>query len=427
MEDLLSIVAICRNEEAILQRFFDSIHTHLGKNIEVIIVDTGSTDNSVQLAKNNNATVIEVGNKFVVEYDITMTMYVNGLLGLPIIRHGDRVFFFDQARNEATKYATKPWCLSMDIAQVIENINTVKLREFLRTTTVDTIGIKMALGDSVFSTNRLYRRNSTAKWKYPVHELLTGDTRTSIDFIQSRHIRKDNDSKSYLPMLAYMYYLWKPESNDDIARARYYFARELYYHKHYEQARNLFEIIFNGTDNWIKERSQSSCFWAETFTAEDTPDWLSKLRQGYVRAIRIFPGWREPYLKLCEICFKEEDWAGVIAYASQSLSIKEQALPPLHIEPATNYTTEPFRYKYLGLVRLGLCQENCGMDPTGIIEDYLSIEQKTGCSENVFQLGWELAYRVFMKTKRDKKAKAYLNKLQRIDPVKWGHVKSEPN
>ena len=419
MDDILSIVAVCRNEEVVLQRFFDSVHTHFGKNVEVVIVDTGSKDRSVQIAKENGAKVIEAGDKFAFEYDITTTMYVNNSAGTPLVSPGDRVFLFDQARNEVTKYATKEWCISLDIVHVIENINLMKLQHLLRSTSDDVISIRELLGNTVLDTRRIYRRNSSAKWRYPVHELLTGRTSTTTDAVIVRRIRKQGDVKSYLPMLSYMYYLWKREEAGDDARAQYYFTRELYYHKHFVQARSLFEKLYSRTDNWIKERSQASCFWAETFTAENDPNWLNKRREGYLRAIRIFPGWREPYLKLCDICFNEEDWAGMVAYANQALTIPEQALPPLHIEPVNNYTTEPFRYKYLGTVRLAMCQKSCGMDPTKLIEEYLSMEQKTGCSEHVFVLGWELAYQIFLASGKDKKAKAYLNKLYRVDPTKW--------
>lgn len=418
----VSIVAIMRNEATILDRFFSSIKKNFPPGTEVIIVDTGSTDNGVEIATKNGAKVIEVGEKFSMKLDAMAVMYINMRVGEDVVKVGDRIFFFDRARNEVSKHASNEWLLSLDIAQVINKMNVFGLKNLIESTDPEVAGFSYTihLNGISFESRRLYRK-SLASWKYPVHELIVenpGKKINSTDVIEVQHIRKPGDTKAYIPMLAYAYFLWEKESSGDEARMLFYFARELFYHKYFKGARKHFEICYSRTDNWIKERSASAVFWAETFIEGKDPDWKERRREGYLRAIRIFSLWREPLIKLADLCYHEEDWVGMIGYATQAMRIKEQGMPPAHPEAQNYYTTEPHRLKYLGLVRLALSQENCGIDVSNLVDEYTLIESKTGCVEQVFILGWEIGFRTYLK-KDKKKASEFFLKLHAQDPKRW--------
>jgi len=415
MEDILSIVSICRNEADIIQRFFDSIHQKLGKNIEVVLVDTGSTDDTVAIARKNGAKVIEVGDRFEWRYDVKTVMYINLDVGVEIVRPGDRVFFFDQARNEATKHATKPWCLSMDISQVIENINVDNLRQELQTTNADTFFIDLILETAKMSTSRIYRRD-IGVWRYPVHELIYGNVYGTTNNILLNHIRRADDRKNYMPMVAYMYYMWKRIEPHDEPRLEFYFARDLFYLKHMKQARRYLEKVFLNPKHWNKERSEASCLWAETYTKDNDPNWLQKRRIGYNRAVSIFPGWRRPYIGLCEVCAFENDWLGVIAYVDQMLKIPSQELVPIHIENGIFYTFVPYQLKYRALINMTIIQSQAGINPGKTIEEYLDIEPKTNFEGAPLFPGWELAFKYYMQTGNKDKGQYYISKLLKYNP-----------
>ena len=434
MEEICSIVTISRNEESLLSRFFDSIEKNFPKGIEIVILDTGSTDNSVEICKKRGAKVFEVGDKFAWLYDVSSAMFVNQMIGEPLVRPTDRCFFFDQARNEATKYATKEWCLSLDAAQIITKINLLNLEKTLRDApeNVGCMDFKIILKSSKFSSQRIYRRNS-AYWEHPVHELLLphdGKISTEMKNFEVEHIRKAGDSKNYIPMLAHAYFLAPFKKPGDQARRLFYFARELFYHSHWKAARKFFALCMDRNDNWVKERSDACCYWAETWrednSDQDGPhyeDWIDKRREGYIRSLNIFCGWRKPLLKLSDLAYKQNDWLGTIAYASQALRIKEQALSPLHIEDSSFYTTEPYRLKYVGLVRLVMQMQSAGMDPESTIEEYLLVEGKTGCSEEVFLTGWDLAFNHFL-PKDKKRASLLFTKCLALDPKRYESKKN---
>jgi glycosyltransferase involved in cell wall biosynthesis len=394
-----------------------------------VIVDTGSTDNSAEIYKKRNAKVVEVGDKFAWLYDVSSAMFVNYMIGEPLVRPADRCFFFDQARNEVTKHATKDWCLALDIAQIITKINLISLEKSLREApeNVACMDFKITLNGSKFSSSRVYRRDA-ASWEHPVHELLVpfaGKKNVEMKNFEVEHIRKAGDDKNYIPMLAHAYFIAPFKKPGDQARRLFYFARELFYHKHWKAARKFFALCMDRNDNWVKERSDACCYWAETWredqSDQDGPnyeDWIEKRREGFIRAINIFPGWRKPFLLLADMSYKQNDWIGTISYASQALRIKEQALEPLHMENSTYYTTEPYRLKYVGLIRLAFQMQGAGMDPESTIEEYLVMESKTGCSDEVFLTGWDLAMNHFLE-KDKKRASLFFVKCFALDPKRY--------
>ena len=307
--------------------------------------------------------------------------------------------------------------LSLDIAQVIRHLNIDKLRQQLLNPDVDVYMYDLFLYDFKLSTSRIYRRN-VCVWRYPVHEVIIGKTHATTDAMTVAHIRKDNDSKNYTPMLAYMYFLWKRVDPKDGARLEFYFAREMM-KKHPVQARKYLERVSARTDNWVKERSEAHCFLAENYTPDNDPNWSHKRRLEYTKALSVFPAWRRPYMGLCQLCVEEKDWFTLLAYANQALTIPEQGLPPLHIEDVKNYTTEPYRYKYIALLNITIAYNNCGMNALNIVEEYLTIEDRTGVPERMLIPGWEVAYKLFMKYTMPSRAMMYLKRLYKYSPTIW--------
>ncbi|MCC0674216.1 glycosyltransferase [Clostridioides sp. ES-S-0145-01] len=98
---LLSIVMIVRNEEKILKKMLESL-TKLRNSIEneLIIVDTGSTDNTVEIAKNYT------NNVYFHEWDSD----------------------FSNMRNKSISYAKGKWIFILDADEVL--IDCTKLIEF---------------------------------------------------------------------------------------------------------------------------------------------------------------------------------------------------------------------------------------------------------------------------------------------------------
>jgi glycosyltransferase involved in cell wall biosynthesis len=95
-----------KNEQASL---FDFLRSYMPFLDEAVIVDTGSTDDSVHIAKLFGVKVIE-GNQDKLYEDCD----------------GDRVLNFGKSRNLALENSTSTWVLHMDIDEHLDHLNTVR-------------------------------------------------------------------------------------------------------------------------------------------------------------------------------------------------------------------------------------------------------------------------------------------------------------
>src|SRR5690606_26747672 len=86
----ISLCMIVKNEESCLESCLESVQGHVD---EIIIVDTGSTDRTVEIAESFNARVI----------------------------YHDWKQDFASARNESIKYATKEYILQLDADEYLDD------------------------------------------------------------------------------------------------------------------------------------------------------------------------------------------------------------------------------------------------------------------------------------------------------------------
>jgi glycosyltransferase involved in cell wall biosynthesis len=142
----VSLTTIVRNEAATLARCLASVRDLVD---EIIIVDTGSTDDTKDIAH----------------------------------KHGARVFDFPwcdsfaAARNESIRHATGDWLLWLDADEYLDETNRDKLRALLAGLSDDNSVYVMqqrspaANGSATLvSQVRLFRNHSAARWNYRVHE-----------------------------------------------------------------------------------------------------------------------------------------------------------------------------------------------------------------------------------------------------------------
>jgi GT2 family glycosyltransferase len=102
----ISLCTIMKNEQASL---FDFLRSYMPFLDEAVIVDTGSTDDSVEIAKLFGVNVIE-GNSDELYEDCDGIKAIN----------------FGKARNKALEASTSTWVLHMDIDEHLDHLNTVR-------------------------------------------------------------------------------------------------------------------------------------------------------------------------------------------------------------------------------------------------------------------------------------------------------------
>ncbi|MCP4253973.1 MAG: glycosyltransferase [Candidatus Scalindua sp.] len=143
----LSLCMIVKDEEKSLPTCLESVKDYVD---EIIIVDTGSTDSTVEIAESYNA----------------------------IVYHHAWENSFSKARNYSLKYATCDWILIMDADEEIEENDAYKLRETIRDDDVSLIYMpafskeKGGMNSSVYLIERVFRNNLDFRYEGIVHNTL---------------------------------------------------------------------------------------------------------------------------------------------------------------------------------------------------------------------------------------------------------------
>ena len=140
---------IVKNEEDCLERCLKSVHDYVD---EIIIVDTGSTDQTVAIAQKYGAKI----------YDHTW--------------END----FSKHRNQSLSYATGDWIFQLDADDELGHPSKALLRETIRTASVDAFNIGIidftneGTSSSFHRFPRLFRNNGVIHYEGIVHNQVVG-------------------------------------------------------------------------------------------------------------------------------------------------------------------------------------------------------------------------------------------------------------
>lgn len=148
--DMLSACMIIKNEERHLGRCLSSL---AGIADEIIVVDTGSTDNSLAIAESFGARIFEF----------------------------PWTFDFSAARNFSLSKASKPWVLIIDADEVLDSDSAGSIPSILETDNFDALLVRVHnyLGNPdepevmIASSIRIFRSNMSYSYSGTVHEDVT--------------------------------------------------------------------------------------------------------------------------------------------------------------------------------------------------------------------------------------------------------------
>lgn len=198
----ISVAIIVKNEERVLARLLECVKKFAD---EIIVVDTGSTDKTVQIALNYTKKVYYFA-------------WVND---------------FSAARNYAFSFATKEYVMWLDADDVISEENIQKILLLKNGEKADTYMLKYDIafdesGKATFSyyRERILKNCLLAKWAGAVHEVIVpfGSIKyTDISISHKKEVQNERgrNLKIYKKLIKNGYVL-----NE---REQYYYARELYY------------------------------------------------------------------------------------------------------------------------------------------------------------------------------------------------------
>ncbi len=236
----LSLCMIVKNEENTLPRCLDSV---AGCFDEIIIVDTGSTDRTCEIAEKYTSHIYRA------EW------------------HDD----FSEARNIAFSYANCDYIMWLDADDILTDENREKLLALKATFDgrIDLyyMGYATAYDEAgaptyYFSRERIVRRATTYQWVGCVHEVLVCDgIRQSTDITVHHKSTKTSYSNRNL-----MIYRCKIKAGAVLSlRDQYYYARELFYHREYYEAIYILEKYLEQEGDWIENRIDAHLILARCY------------------------------------------------------------------------------------------------------------------------------------------------------------------
>ena len=335
MSNKICVYAICKNEEQFVDKWVKS----MSEADSIVVLDTGSTDNTVQKLK-----------------DLGVTVEVKEI----------KPWRFDVARNEAMKLVPEDCniLVSTDLDELLEP----GWGDVLRSKWIDGVHERAEykytwshLSDGSegrsFMYNKIHSKNWI--WKAPVHELLgridqlpekyTLDEVLNMPFDQlldlshgmtenykyeeklylfdEIHLHHYPDSTKsrgcYLPLLEI-----RAKENPEDYYGLIYLAHEYCYRGFYDKSIDLFRKILTDYAEHYNSIEQASCYVfigdcykskAENEDPEKKDENYQKAILGYQKGIAIEPTYREPYFNLAKVYLAINDYKAADFYIKRGI------------------------------------------------------------------------------------------------------------
>lgn len=247
----LSVCLIVKDEESVLSRCLDCVKSFAD---EIVIADTGSSDNTAEIAK----------------------------------KYTDRVFDFEwcddfaAARNFAFSKATCEYVMWLDADDVIEKSDAEKIKKLMENPDFDTAFMLYAAGfdgdapSLVYYRERIFRRALGVKFKGFVHEAAEPTGRIIYTDITVRH-RKERAGDPMRNLSIYLRKLSQGEKLDP--RGEFYYGRELYFNGLYTESSAVLEKFLSG-DGWVENKIEActDLFYVYSALGDDGRAYGSVLR-----------------------------------------------------------------------------------------------------------------------------------------------------
>lgn len=331
----ICVYAICKNEEQFVDRWYNSMK----EADEIVVLDTGSTDNTVDKLKRLN---VKVETKII------------------------KPWRFDEARNESMKLIPKDTdiCVCTDLDEILEKGWRKKLEDSWEK------GVKRCKYKYAWSVNPdgsdgvvfLYDKIHSYgdyKWVYPVHEILkpvkSFEEKIVInEDIKLKHFPDNKKSRGqYLQLLKLSH---KENPNDD--RITHYLGREYFFHGMYEKAiETLIKHLSLPSAVWNEERSASYRYIASCYNYLNDKENADKY---FKLSFLECPYVREPLFELGKFYYSNGDYLNACLTFENMLNIKNRQLT--YISSPECWNSEPYDYLsicYYNLGKINKAIENC--------------------------------------------------------------------
>lgn len=341
-----SIVLITKNEEKTLPRLIESVRRFMDLGGDFVVVDTGSTDSTVSVAKSLGCRVFSEGERFVEVVDKELAEKINQRFikgEAPILKEGDKLFNYAKARNYAATLAKNDVVAMPDADETYTKLDLDKINQAIEEG-VDQLEYNFVFSHDQFGNeaikflhSKFYNRTKM-KWVGVVHEVLQGEGKRKFfneDTIKLEHYQNVETNRSgYLRGLALDCYM-----NPDNDRNAHYFARELMWAGRPKSAMKEFERHIE-MDKWLPEKAQSMIFIGDCCGQLNVPE---AQIEWYNQAFYTDSSRRESLLRIASFYEHNKNYQAAIVYAKGALEIPWS---PFYANNMAHYTHEPHEILY---------------------------------------------------------------------------------
>lgn len=289
----IAVYAICKNESKFINRWYNSMKEADG----IYVLDTGSTDNSVELLKSLNVNVV---SKIISPWR------------------------FDVARNLSLQLVPEDYdlCVCTDIDEVFnEGWRKIIEDNYKPGTTRIKYTYNWFIENNIpkvfFWSEKIHIRNNY-KWVYPVHEILRYDGKEKElylnDLILNHYPDRNKSRSSYLKLLEL-----SVKENPDDDRALHYLGREYMYYSKWDVAIEILTKHLN-LCKWDLEKNASMRFIARCYKYKKC---IKEARDWYQKAIDLSPNMRDAYIELALLEYEQKNYDEVIKLCDNALKITD--------------------------------------------------------------------------------------------------------
>lgn len=354
-----SVAVVVHNDAQTLPRLIRSIGAFMRRGGDIVAVDTGSTDDTVRVARRRGCRVEEVGSRFDSLLGEERARAIEGRFARegegPLVDAGQRLFHFGEARQHAGRFAHNDWVLQLDASDEVLALDVDALDAKLTSGAVGLVEHGQHMGAASSRRSRFYDRR-LFHWQGRVQErLCSNDARArhpgfpitcAEGDLLVRHHEDEGRPRNDVAGLALDVLAFPSEP-----RWKHYLGRELCHHRRYRSAMAVLNEHAVMTEACRAERAQSLCLVGECLEVLEQPD---EAAATYLRASALDSTRREPLLRLAALSCRRSDFRGAATYAAEALTIVRTSACP---ELDANDTWLPHSILYWSLFWLGRREE----------------------------------------------------------------------
>lgn len=314
-----SIITITKNNENIIRDFINQFSDFIDRGGELLILDKGSIDNTVNIALEMNCRVEDISN-FYRDVDEDMFNVINDKFNKDdindtFIKIGDKYFDHSTAKNYAATLIKNDMILFLNINSSIKTFNIFELNNYAN----DYDYIKFDILNKSNIAYEFYNKNKFT-WRYIIDELLFNidtdikqiDTHNTVLVIDHhRNITNSHYEIKKIVSLSVMTYI--EHENENFCQL---FAIKLFQMCFTNSAIEQFNRHLSICTDSIK-KSLSLCYIADYYMNNNVQLAIEYYNKAYIESNKI----RLPLYKLGKYYFFIGDWSRSIFYLEGCINI----------------------------------------------------------------------------------------------------------